>query len=164
MDEREREINVGMAELKIAAAPMVLTSLGLGSCVGVTIYDQINKVGGMAHIMLPDINIIRNKLNRAKCVNTAIPDLLQNILEAGGDKRYLKAKLTGGAHMFGFASNNSVFNIGQRNIEKSKEVLRELGVRLVAEDTGGDYGRSLFFDLVTGKLRIRTVAHGEKEI
>ena len=98
----------------------------------------------------------------AKFANTAIPDLVEELEKLGAEKRFLKAKIMGGAHMFGFAKTNKVFNIGARNVEKVKEVLKTLKLRLVAEDVGGSYGRSLYFYLETGDVRVRTIAHGEK--
>ena len=156
------EIHVGMADLKVASAPVVLTSLGIGSCVGVILYYSRTKIGGLAHIMLPDIDSVKNRTNRAKFANTAIPDLVEELEKLGAEKRFLKAKIMGGAHMFGFAKTNKVFNIGARNVEKVKEVLKTLKLRLVAEDVGGSYGRSLYFYLETGDVRVRTIAHGEK--
>ncbi len=164
MDYETKEIHVGMADLKIAKAPAVLTSLGIGSCVGVILYYARAKIGGLAHIMLPDIESVKNKSNRAKFANTAIPDLLEKLEELGAERRFVKAKIMGGAHMFGFAKTNKVFNIGARNVEKVKEVLKSLKLRLVAEDVGGSYGRSLYFYLETGEVRVRTIAHGEKTI
>ncbi|MBU4304583.1 MAG: chemotaxis protein CheD [Candidatus Omnitrophica bacterium] len=156
------EIHVGMADMKVARSPAILTSLGIGSCVGIVLYYPRLKIGGMAHIMLPDIEVVRNKSNRAKFANTAVPDLLREMEQMGAEKLMIKAKIMGGAHMFCFAKSSTVFNIGERNVEKVKQILQELRIKIVAEDTGGCYGRSLFFDLDTGLVRVRTIAHGEK--
>jgi len=157
----ENEIHVGMADLKVAKAPVVLSSLGIGSCVGINLYFAREKIGGLAHIMLPDIDLVKNRSNRAKFANTAIPDLVEKMEEMGADRRFMKAKIMGGAHMFGFAKTNKVFNIGIRNVEKVKEVLKELRIRIIAEDTGGSHGRSLYFYLETGDVRVRTISQGE---
>ncbi|MCK4995101.1 MAG: chemotaxis protein CheD [Candidatus Omnitrophica bacterium] len=164
MDYETNETHVGMADMKIAKAPAVLTSLGIGSCVGVILYYARAKIGGLAHIMLPDIDSVKNKVNRAKFANTAIPDLLEKLENLGADRRFVKVKIMGGAHMFGFSKTNKVFNIGARNVEKVREVLKALKLRLVAEDVGGSYGRSLYFYLETGEVRVRTIAHGERTI
>jgi chemotaxis protein CheD len=158
------EIHVGMADMKVAQAPAVLTSLGLGSCVGIVFYYARTKIGGLAHVMLPDIESVKNRANRFKFANTAIPDMIEKMEELGAERKFIKAKIMGGAHMFGFAKTNKVFNVGERNVEKVKAVLREYRIRLVAEDTGGSYGRSLYFDLNTGDVRVRTINHGEKVI
>ena len=164
MDYDTSEIHVGMADLKIAKAPAVLTSLGIGSCVGIILYYPRLKIGGLAHIMLPDIESVKNRTNRAKFANTAIPDLLEKLEKLGAERRFVKAKIMGGAHMFGFAKTNKSFNIGARNVEKVKEVLKSLKLRLVAEDVGGSYGRSIYFYLETGEVRVRTITHGEKTL
>lgn len=159
-----QEIHVGMADLKVAQAPTVLLSLGIGSCVVISLYCLRSKLGGLAHIMLPDVDIVKNKTNRAKFANTAIPDMLKKMEEMGAERRSIRAKIMGGAHMFGFAKANKVFNIGVRNVEKAREVLKQLHIRIVGEDIGGRYGRSLYFYLETGEVMVRTIAHGEKII
>ena len=164
MEYESNEIHVGMADSKTAQAPTVLTSLGIGSCVGIILYYPRDKIGGLAHIMLPDVETVKNKSNRAKFANTAIPDLLEKMVELGADRRLVRAKIMGGAHMFGFAKTNRIFNIGARNVEKVREVLKTLKLKLIAEDVGGSYGRSLYFYLETGEVRVRTIAHGEKTL
>ncbi|MFH1092897.1 MAG: chemotaxis protein CheD [Candidatus Omnitrophota bacterium] len=164
MDYETNEFHVGMADSKSAKAPTVLTSLGLGSCVGVVLYYAREKIGGLAHIMLPEIELVKNKSNRAKFANTAIPDLLEKMEALGADRRFVKAKIMGGAHMFGFSKTNKIFNIGERNIEKTREVLQSLNIRIAAEDVGGSHGRSLYFYLETGDVRVRTIAHGERTL
>jgi len=158
----ENEIHVGMAAWEVTQAPALLISLGLGSCVAITLYDQYAKIGGLAHIMLPDIETARNKSNRAKFANTAIPDMLKRMEDLGAKRKLIKAKIMGGAHMFGFTKLYMVFDVGKRNIEKVTEVLEELHIKIIAEDIGGTYGRSIFFDLDTGQIRVRSVDHGEK--
>ncbi|MCM8812695.1 MAG: chemotaxis protein CheD [Candidatus Omnitrophica bacterium] len=157
----EQEVHVGIAELKTARPPLVLVTLGLGSCVGVALYDATAKIAGLAHIMLPDIDQVRNQANRGKFANTAIVDLVELMSAAGADKRRLKAKIAGGAHMFGFVRSESIFNIGNRNVEKVKETLNAMNIRLMAEDTGGNYGRSVYLFAENGNFVIRSVAHGE---
>ncbi|MCK5345309.1 MAG: chemotaxis protein CheD [Candidatus Heimdallarchaeota archaeon] len=157
-----QEIHVGIADLKVGKAPAILSSLGIGSCVGITMYDSRDKIGGMAHIMLPDQNLVKNKTNRAKFANTAIPDMLDELLKLGAEKVSIKAKIMGGAHMFKFVRTSAISDIGKRNVEEVKKVLKELKIRILEEDTGGDYGRSLFFDLSNGEVKIRTTKNGVK--
>ncbi len=153
-------IKVGMADLKTATNPEVLTTLGLGSCVGVCIYDPVTKVSGMAHVMLPDSKAIRNNSNVAKFADTAVVKLVNDMVANGASKRRLVSKIAGGAQMFSFSSKNDMMKIGQRNAIAVKEILKELGIPLKAEDTGGNYGRSIEFDSVDGSLRIKTIGHG----
>lgn len=150
-------IKVGMADLNICAAPDSITTLGLGSCVGIILYDSIKKVAGMVHIMLPDSTKIKNNENLAKFADTGIEALIEKLVRAGANKTRLVAKIAGGAQMFAFSSNNDMLRIGERNIEASKLKLKSLGIRLLAEDTGLDYGRTIEFFPETGELYIKSV-------
>lgn len=157
-------VKVGMADLKIAFSPQILTTLGLGSCVGVVLYDPFIKLGGMAHIMLPSSKQIKNNSNKAKFADTAIDMLIEKMLDAGAVKTRLISKIAGGAQMFSFKGNNEIMKIGERNVEAVKEHLARHGIKLVAEDVKGKYGRTLEFFTETGVLRIRTIGHGYKEL
>lgn len=150
-------IKVGMADLNICAAPDSITTLGLGSCVGIILFDSIKKVAGMVHIMLPDSTKIKNNDNLAKFADTGIEALIEKLVRAGANKTRLVAKIAGGAQMFAFSSNNDMLRIGERNIEASKLKLKSLGIRLLAEDTGLDYGRTIEFFPETGELYIKSV-------
>lgn len=155
---------VGMADLKICKCPDKLTTLGLGSCVGVAIRDPINKVGGLAHVMLPDSNHIKNKSNIYKFADTAIEELVREMEEAGASKFYMVAKIVGGAQMFNYFSNSEMVRIGVQNVEACKQVLKGLKIPLLAEETGGDYGRTIVFDPEDGEVLIRAVGKPEKII
>jgi chemotaxis protein CheD len=159
-------IKVGMADLKVSVSPNILTTLGLGSCLGIILYDPVKKVGGLAHIMLPDINSVKLRHNRAKFANSAIEEMMDKMAKLGASKNKIEAKIIGGAHMFSGVkvSDTPAFNVGERNIINAKETLARENIRLVAEEVGGDYGRSVEFDLETGKIKIRTIAWGLKEI
>lgn len=158
------ELKVKMADLVVSKAPNILSTLGLGSCLGITLYDPIKKIGGLAHIMLPDINAVKIRTNKAKFVNTAIEEMLQEMLDLGAGKKNIEAKIIGGAHMFGFVKSNVLLNVGERNVSKAREELDRAGIRIVAEDVGLDYGRSVFFHLADGSVKIATIAHGDKII
>ena len=99
-------IRVGMADLNICKTPNVITTLGLGSCIGLTFYDPVRKMGGMVHYMLPDSTLIRNNTNIAKFADTGIQELLKRVLEAGASRTRLVAKIAGGAKMFGLSGNH----------------------------------------------------------
>lgn len=158
-------IKVGMADLNFAKAPDSIRTTGLGSCVGIIIYDEISKFSGMAHIMLPDSSIAREKtLQRAKYADTAIEDLLKKFSEMGIPSFRLKAKIAGGAQMFKFSSGNDLMRIGPRNAEAVKQKLKENKIKLVSEDIGGSSGRTIEFFPETSILQIRTVNKGVKEI
>lgn len=151
-------IKVGMADLKICKAPDALTTIGLGSCIGIAIYDPSTKISGLAHIMLPDSTQIRNNSNLAKFADTGIQKLYDDMISAGANKSRMVAKIAGGAKMFELSSgNSSSINVGERNATASKEKLRQLGVKLVAEDTGLNYGRTVELYSETGEYHIKAV-------
>jgi chemotaxis protein CheD len=150
-------IKVGMADLNVCTAPDALTTLGLGSCVGIVLYDSYTKIAGMVHVMLPDSTKIRNNENVAKFADTGIDALIDRLVKLGANRNRFIAKIAGGAQMFAFNSNNDMLRIGERNIEASKSKLQSLGIRIVAEDTGLDYGRTIEFYAETGELYIKSV-------
>ena len=156
-------IVVGMADLKVTRSPDTLTTLGLGSCVGITLFDKIKKIGGMAHVMLPTYKGFEGQ-NIAKFADSAIIELVNQLARIGATRQSLVAKLAGGAHMFGRASNNDMLKIGERNAAASMAILKQLGIPIHANDTGGTHGRTIELNTDTGALKIRTVGAGEKFI
>ncbi len=157
-------IKVGMADLNICKAPDVITTLGLGSCIGLTFYDPVSKVGGMVHYMLPDSTKVRNNGNIAKFADTGIEELLKRVLAAGANRGRLVAKIAGGAKMFEVSGLSDIGNIGARNAEAAKAKLKELGIRLVAEDTGLNYGRTVELHCDNGDYYIKSVGKPVKII
>mgnify|MGYP000895449984 FL=1 len=151
------ELKVGIADYKVARSPDNIITLGLGSCVGITLFDPNNKVGGMVHVMLADSTQFKNITNPAKFADLGIPLLLEEVLKFGARKTSLQAKIAGGAQMFTFADKTTSLNIGQRNVEMTKEMLKKLGIRLLAEDTGKNYGRTMILNTTTGEVTIRTI-------
>ena len=150
-------IRVGMADYKLCAPPDKISTLGLGSCMGVVIYDTKTKLCGMAHIMLPDSTKVSNNSNKAKFADTGIVELVRRMTEAGAAKSRLVAKIAGGARMFEVSGNSEVGNIGARNAEASRQKLKELGIPLLAEDTGLNYGRTVELHCDTGEFYIKSV-------
>lgn len=157
-------IKVGMADLNVCKSPDGLTTLGLGSCVGICLRDPVSKVGGLAHAMLPDSKQIENNSNRYKFVDTGIDDLINKMLLLGANKSRLEAKIAGGAQMFAFQNRSDMVRVGERNVESAKKILRMLGIPLKAEDTGLNYGRTIIFYPETGELIIRSAGKQEKKI
>lgn len=158
------EVHVGIGELKIVEKPNRLITLGLGSCVGVTLYDLVAKVGGLLHIMLPDSTQFNNIANPAKFADLGIPLLVSGIKRRGGATGSLQAKIAGGAQMFSGLNEKFVLNIGERNVEMTRQVLKSMGISLVAEDVGGNRGRTMILDTCSGQVLIRTVGSQLKEI
>ncbi len=157
-------IKVGMADLRSSKHPCNLTTLGLGSCVGVALYDPKSKVAGLAHVMLPSSIQARNNSNIAKFADTAILKLLEDMIVLGASRSSIVAKLAGGAQMFAFNDTSDIMRIGLRNTAASKEMLISLKIPIIAEDTGGNYGRTIELLSDNGKLMIKTIGHGLKEI
>lgn len=158
-------LKVGMADLKICNAPDKLTTLGLGSCVGIVLYDRTTKISGMVHVMLPDSTKIRNNSNLAKFADTGIQELYQLIIQKGASPRNIIAKIAGGAMMFSFGSETSdLMRVGERNIAATKDQLHKMNINIIAEDTGLNYGRTIIFDSVTGELTIKSVGKELKVI
>lgn len=158
-------IKVGMADLKTCLSPNAVTTLGLGSCIGMAIWDSVAGVGGLAHIMLPDSTAIRNSgLNIAKFADTGIAELVRQMEALGARRPRMKAKLAGGATMFASTGKSDMVQIGLRNAEASAKKLKELGIPVVAQDTGANYGRTVIFYPETGAYVIRAVGRPEHTI
>jgi chemotaxis protein CheD len=157
-------IKVGMADLKLVKAPGILTTLGLGSCVGIALYDKYNKIAGLAHIMLPSSKEIKNNDNKAKFADTGIELLIEKMVKEGALKKNLSAKIAGGSQMFSFNNTNNILKIGERNVLATKEKLKELNIKIISEDTGGNYGRTIELNSDDGSLLVKTIGHGIKVI
>jgi len=157
-------IKVGMADYKVGREPDLLISYGLGSCIGIAIFDPTVKVGGLAHIMLPDSTQARSTENPAKFADTCLPLMLSDMLKLGAVKCRLIAKIAGGSQMFTFANATDIMRVGERNAESVRQILKRLDVKIISDDTGGNYGRTVELNLVTGIFRIKTIDKGEKQL
>ena len=157
-------IKVGMADLKTCKSPEVLTTLGLGSCVGVAIYDPVSKISGLLHCMLPGSTQFRNNSNTAKYADSGIDELISQMVKLGANRARLVAKIAGGAQMFAMKTNNDTLRVGERNVEAKKKKLSELNIRLLAEDCGLNYGRTVEFYSETGEYVIKSVGKPRKVI
>ena len=157
-------IKVGMADLNICKSPDIITTLGLGSCIGLTLYDPVTKIGGLVHYMLPDSTQMRNNSNIAKFADTGIDELLKQVLRAGANRTRLVAKIAGGAKMFSVSGSSNISNIGERNALAAKAKLKQLRIRLIAEDTGLNYGRTVELHCETGDFYIKAIGKPLKKI
>ena len=124
-------IKVGMADLNVCKAPDGLTTLGLGSCIGLTLYDPVTKIGGMVHYMLPDSTKITHNQNRMKFADTCLLDMYHELLARGGLKENLRAKIAGGARMFAHHSDNELLNVGHQNNQAVRKFLQEKNIPIV---------------------------------
>ena len=159
-------VRVGMADYKICHSPQKISTLGLGSCLGVVLYDESTKVCGMAHVMLPDSSRIPSqKHNRFKFMDTCLQDMYDELTDKMGIPPHrLRAKIAGGAKMFAQRSTNSMLNVGEQNVEMAKKMLAQWRIPITGEDTGASNGRTITFDPDTSKLHIKTVGVGESYI
>jgi len=158
-------IKVGIADIHLVFPPNTIRTTGLGSCVGVILFDQVKKIAGMAHIMLPDSSLSKTPtLNEGKYADTAIKSLYDMLIKSGAEKKGLKAKIAGGAQMFKFTSGSEMMRIGPRNVERVKEELSALKIPLLASDVGGSSGRTIEFNPENTLLTIKTVNAGTKVI
>ena len=129
-------IKVGMADLNICVSPDGITTLGLGSCVGIAVRDPVTKIGGLAHIMLPDSTEIKNNSNIPKFADTGIEELIKQIVAKGASRQRLVAKIAGGAQMFAFQSSNQTMRVGDRNVQATLKKLKDMNIPVLAQDTG----------------------------
>lgn len=158
-------VKVGIADLNTTSGEILIRTSGLGSCVGVVVYDLVKQIAGLAHVMLPDSNLTKQiDFNKHKYADTAIDDLIVKLEGLGARKFALKAKIAGGAQMFQMSGHSDVMRIGPRNVEAVKKKLNSLRIPIVASDVGGNRGRTIEFCPTTGKLKIRTVNAGETYI
>jgi chemotaxis protein CheD len=156
---------VGISDRKVASAPDSIVTYALGSCVGVALYDASSKIGGLAHIMLPDSGMVRDaEVNRMKFADTGVADLVSEMVARGAVCGGVTAKIAGGSNMFRISDGSLLGSIGGRNVDSVRAALDRLGIKIVAEDVGRDYGRTLTFDLMTGKVRVQSLGKGTKEI
>jgi len=147
----KNEHRVKMAEFAISSAPDVLITIGLGSCVGIALYDKRSKIGGLLHIMLPTN---KKDLKPAKYADTGIPHMIEEMEKKGAKKRRMVAKIAGGAQMFSMGGDNSGLKVGERNVIKVKDILKEKNIDIIGEDVGKNYGRTMKFYTEDGKVLI----------
>lgn len=146
---------VKMAEMAVVENSNLLKTT-LGSCVGVILHDGKKNIGGLAHIMLPESS--PRDSTAGKFVDTAIPSLLNQILEKGGRKQHIRAYLAGGANMFKTSTDKKITTVGEKNIEASKRVLEKLQIPIACEETGGELGRTVVFDNHNGHMQVTTLS------
>ena len=141
-----------------------LTTIGLGSCVAIILYDPTARVGGLAHVLLPSETMARDRSNPAKFPASAVSLMLAEMTRLGADTRRVRAKLVGGASMFASLLPSGSINIGERNVMAARQALADSGVPIVAEDIGSDHGRSVHFHLRDGQVEVRSLKKGNRVI
>ena len=149
--------SVGIGQIVASAdAGIVISALGLGSCIGLVLTDALAGVAGMAHVMLP-----ASRPGAAgpagKFADTAVPALLDEVLRLGAQRPRLQARIAGGAQMFGGGSGATMLNIGERNADAVRKALKAAGMRVRAADVGGNAGRSMQVAVTGGAVTVRAV-------
>jgi chemotaxis protein CheD len=152
-------IVIGIGEYVVVEGPRKITTLGLGSCIGTVIYDEKQKISAMSHIMLPVRVNPQDKIG--KYADTALPAMINDMLQKGAEQPHMKAKIAGGASLFDFKDDH--LKIGERNAEAVEQVLSKQNIRLIGKDVGGDRGRTITFDPATLELYIKMVKKGPNE-
>jgi chemotaxis protein CheD len=155
----EQIYQVGIAELKVARGSGKIVTLGLGSCVAICAFDSILKIAGMVHVMLP-FSQGKTGANPAKFGDTAVPLLIREMGIYGAQYTRIWLKIAGGAQMFNFSANNNIINIGNRNVEAIETVCRQMGFSIRAKLVGGNVGRSVYMDIETGDIEVKTINQG----
>lgn len=159
-------VPVGLGEVKVGNRPdQVLACYGLGSCVGLALYDAVARVGVMLHVVLPSSRLSREKpALPGKYADTGVAAAVTAAVQAGADRSRLVARIAGGAKMFDVGNSNPERDIGARNVEAVRAALEQQRIPLLAGDTGGSYGRTLMLYVGTGRLLVSTVGRGEREL
>lgn len=155
-----KEIKVGIADMKIARQEGVLITHALGSCIGITIYDPMIKLGALIHIMLPEATGAKST-SVYKFADTGIRETLRKLGAFGGRTNRYICKIAGGAQMFAVGGSGTLGNIGQRNAESVKRIMQEEGVRIQSQDVGGTTARTMLMDVSTGEVKLRIIGKPE---
>lgn len=164
MDD-QRTVAVGIGEVYVTRdTSLVVASYGLGSCVGISVYDPTIVAGGLAHVMLPSSKESNRQNVGCKFADIAVPTLIEQMLKLGAKPRTIICKLAGGAQMLTAPGHLNGFRIGERNVEAVMQALQEYRIRPVATDIGGTEGRTMRLFMGNGKVFVRTVGRGDAEL
>ena len=148
--------HVKIGEVRVASNEGVLYTIGLGSCVAVAMYDPKEKVCGLAHVMLPEVNGTSN-MAPGRFAPTAVEMLIEMMTNAGARDRGMYARIAGGAAMFAEVLPTEGVSLGERNVLAVKAALAKAAIPLQGEDVGGSFGRSVFLNANDGSFLIRAV-------
>lgn len=159
MTEHRESVTIG--EAKVAGRDTVLYTLGLGSCVAIVLYDGDQRIGGLAHALLPEPSAGRHSMPPARYASTAVTVLLERMEAAGANARRLRARLAGGASMFDSVLTEGGRQLGMRNVEAARTALARAGIPVDIEDVGGTHGRSVYLHVNDGRVVVSSVMHAD---
>lgn len=155
---KDKIYSVPIAGIQVVSAPEKVRTV-LGSCIGIAIYDRVAKIGGLAHVILPSSK--EGSGDPKKFADTAVDLLVEQLIQAGAEKKRLTAKIAGGASMFGIDASNG---LGKRNEDCVKERLASHAIRLAANETGGTRGRKMMLDPVSGDVQVEIIGESPQII
>jgi chemotaxis protein CheD len=150
----DRELSVGIGELKIGKRAL-LEAYGLGSCIGVVLFDRSTGISGIAHILLPGAS----QNGETKYAETAIEKMLEDMIKQGARKSKIVSKFAGGANVFK-QINLEILKIGTRNAISVEETLKQKKIPILAKDVGGEIGRSVMFNPLDGSMIVKYTKGG----
>ena len=157
-------ITVNIADFKSGKAPDMLVTYALGSCIGISIYDKLTHIGALGHIMLPGEDLEKTKDTPMRFATSCIPMMLDALAKLGCSKANMEARIAGGANIITFSNESSLNSIGFRNATAVRKTLLRQGIRIVGEDIGKDYARTMFLNPGTGEVTIKTYGNGNYKI
>lgn len=158
------DLIVGISDFKISNNPGdVVITYALGSCIGISVYDPVARVGGLLHYMLPDSALDERKAkdNPAMFADTGIPTLFKSCYQLGAEKKRMIVKVAGGASIL---DDTNFFRIGQKNIMAMRKIFWKNNVMIAAENTGENYNRTVRLEMATGKTYVKTSGGEMKEL
>lgn len=158
MTKKREPVTIGQA--KVAGADTVLYALGLGSCIAIVLFDSVERLGGMAHVLLPGPGNARSS-PPCRYASTAVDTLLTEMEKAGANRRSIRARLAGGASMFDTAVRSGMRQLGQRNVAAARAALARAGIPVDREDVGGEHGRSVYLDVAEGQVLVSSLTHDD---
>lgn len=160
----KKEVRVGIADSAIVDSPDKLITMGLGSCIGIALYDKEKKIAGLVHIMLPDSKQFKNIVNPLKYADLGVEVLFNEMITYGCKKENIIAKIAGGASMFNFSDKKVISDIGKRNGEATINAIKKLSIPIIGEDIGGNKGRTMIVESEDGLVIVRSIGSALKNL
>ena len=154
------QITVNIADYAVGAGPLMLVTVGLGSCVGIVLYSRDARVGALAHVLLPNVNLSAAQQTPGKYPATAIPAMVRRMRELGA-RGTIEARLVGGASMFTPLLAPGSMSLGARNVAATHSACSAAEIAIVGQDIGGTHGRSVYFDVAAGEVLVRSMLKGD---
>ncbi len=153
---------VKVSEMIVTEAPASLVAVALGSCVAIILHDAHSRIGGMAHVLMPNQSMGRLSGEPGRYAPSAVAAMVERMIARGARSPSIVARLVGGASMFVSLTPPGTIQMGDRNVVAAREALHRHGIRLIGEAVGGDFGRTAEFDLATGRIVVTSYQRGSQ--